>query len=79
MRLDDAGELNVIEVNPNPDISPETGAARQAAAAGMTYTEFIDKILQLALEKKKHGCENTPHVRPGQDGVDANTAEYARI
>ncbi|MDD5288534.1 MAG: ATP-grasp domain-containing protein [Dehalococcoidales bacterium] len=51
MRLDKNGEVNVIEVNPNPDISPGTGAARQANAAGMTYAEFIDKIIQFALER----------------------------
>ncbi len=51
MRLDKNGKVNVIEVNPNPDISPGTGAARQAAAYGMTYPEFIDKIVELALEK----------------------------
>ncbi len=54
MRLDHEGQLNVIEVNPNPDISPGTGAARQAEAAGMTYTQFIGKIVQLAL----HGEDN---------------------
>jgi len=52
MRLDHEGQLNVIEVNPNPDISPGTGAARQAEAAGMTYTQFIEKIVQLALDGK---------------------------
>ena len=51
MRLDSKGRLNVIEVNPNPDISPGTGAARQAEAAGMTYTQFIKKIVLLAQEK----------------------------
>ena len=51
MRLDGEGRLNVIEVNPNPDISPGTGATRQAEAAGMSYTEFITKIVALALEK----------------------------
>ena len=51
MRLDKNGKVNVIEVNPNPDISPGTGAARQADAAGMTYAEFIDKIIQLAFER----------------------------
>lgn len=51
MRLDSSGKVNVIEVNPNPDISPGTGAARQAEAAGMTYAEFTDKIIQLALER----------------------------
>ncbi len=53
MRMDQEEQLNVIEVNPNPDISPGTGAARQAEAAGMTYTQFIGKIVELALEKKQ--------------------------
>jgi D-alanine-D-alanine ligase len=52
MRLDSLGKVNVIEVNPNPDISPNTGAARQAKAAGMTYAQFIEKIISLALEKR---------------------------
>jgi D-alanine-D-alanine ligase len=50
MRLDKNGVVNVIEVNPNPDISPNTGAARQAKAAGMTYAQFIDKIIHFARE-----------------------------
>ena len=51
MRWDKEGKVNVIEVNPNPDISPGTGAARQADAAGMTYAEFMDTIIQLAFER----------------------------
>jgi len=51
MRLDKERRLNVIEVNPNPDISPGSGAARQAEAGGMTYPQFIEKIVLLALEK----------------------------
>ena len=53
-RLDlrqNGGEPQVLEVNPNPDISPGTGSARQAQAAGMTYIQFIDRIMQFALEK----------------------------
>jgi D-alanine-D-alanine ligase len=53
MRFDREGTLNVMEVNPNPDISPGTGAARQAEAAGMSYTEFIAKIVSLATEKSQ--------------------------
>jgi len=60
MRLDVEGQLNVIEVNPNPDISPSSGAARQAEAAGMTYPQFIDKVVKLALAKKEDDGQDTP-------------------
>jgi D-alanine-D-alanine ligase len=48
MHINEKGELHVIELNPNPDISPESSVARQAAAAGMTYKQFIEKIVSLA-------------------------------
>lgn len=51
MRLDKEGELQIIEVNPNPDISPGSGAVLQAEAAGMSYTQFIKKIIETALGK----------------------------
>ncbi|MBT9159374.1 MAG: Vancomycin B-type resistance protein VanB [Dehalococcoidia bacterium] len=51
MRMSEDGELKVIEVNPNPDISPGSGAVLQAEANGMTYTQFIEKIVQMALER----------------------------
>lgn len=54
MRMDEHGKLNVIEINPNPDISPNAGAAIQAEAAGMTYTDFIASIVKLELENKVH-------------------------
>ena len=79
MRMDEEGRLNVMEVNPNPDISPGTGAARQALAAGMNYTQFIDKILKLALEKQNYDRRHPPYGCQGQTGTDANTPEYARI
>ena len=51
IRLNTEGQPEVIEVNPNPDISPGSGAARQAQAAGMTYNQFIENIALLALER----------------------------
>ena len=79
MRMDKEGRLNVIEVNPNPDISPDAGAARQAEAAGMTYTQFIDKIVQMALEKECCDNQYPPDVKKRQTGLDENTAGYSRI
>jgi D-alanine-D-alanine ligase len=42
---------SVIEINPNPDISPGAGAARQARAYGLRYSQFIGKIVSLAVER----------------------------
>jgi D-alanine-D-alanine ligase len=79
MRLDEEGELNVIEVNPNPDISPGTGAARQAAAAGMTYVQFIEKIVQLALDREDDEDRHPVYVPRRQNTRNRNTARHTRI
>jgi D-alanine-D-alanine ligase len=51
-RQDKAGNFKVLEVNPNPDITPGSGAALQAATSGMTYSQFVEKIIGLALRYK---------------------------
>jgi D-alanine-D-alanine ligase len=52
LRKDWQGNIHVLEVNPNPDISPGSGAALQAAAAGLNYSQFIEKIIQCASKRK---------------------------
>jgi D-alanine-D-alanine ligase len=79
MRMDHEGQINVIEVNPNPDITPGNGAARQAEAAGMTYTQFIEKIVQLALYRKDNENIYSPYDPQRQTRHNEDTAQYIRI
>ncbi len=43
----------VIDVNPNPDISPDAGLANMARSKGLEYKDLIDRIIQSSLEQKK--------------------------
>jgi D-alanine-D-alanine ligase len=51
MRLDKNNTLNVIEVNPNPDISDDAGFARSCRAYGFSFDEIVNKIVEYALER----------------------------
>lgn len=41
----------VLEVNPNPDISKEAGFTRSLKAAGISFEDFIEKVVFFALER----------------------------
>jgi D-alanine-D-alanine ligase len=52
----------VLEVNTNPCINPDdTGFTRSAAAAGMSYKELVNSILQSSIKNKS--LEFTAHIR----------------
>lgn len=54
IRLSESGTPFVIEVNPNPDISTDSGFARAASAAGLQYHDLLNTIANFALSRKKN-------------------------
>jgi D-alanine-D-alanine ligase len=51
MRLRDDGKFYILEVNANPDISPDSGFNKAAQVAGMSYGQWICEIVQNALQR----------------------------
>lgn len=52
MRQDNNNRTMVIDVNPNPDLSPQGGAALQAAAARLSYRDFVGGIARTAISRQ---------------------------
>jgi len=43
----------VLEVNPNPNIAENEDLPNAAEQIGLTYTDFAEKIMRLALDRYK--------------------------
>lgn len=48
---EDPNKIFFLEINLNPDISDGMGAARSAKTFGWSYPEFLQKIIEVSLEK----------------------------
>ncbi len=53
IRLSKRGIPFVIEVNPNPDVSSDSGFARAAASDGISHEELLHTIASFALNRKR--------------------------
>lgn len=58
LRLSNDGTPYVIEINPNPDVSSDSGFARAAAASGKSYPELLFDITNFALQRKNDDTKN---------------------
>jgi D-alanine-D-alanine ligase len=57
LRLDEANEPNVLEVNCNPCLDEGMGIARSAEVAGIPFPKLLELILRAALEPAPHDQE----------------------
>ena len=58
VRVSNDGTPYVIEINPNPDVSSDSGFARAAAASGKSYGELLFTIINFALQRKYNDTKN---------------------
>lgn len=53
IRLAKNNQPYVIEVNPNPDLSPDAGFIRSASVAGIGYDDLLFKLANLVIDRQK--------------------------
>lgn len=54
-RQDSSGQVHILEVNANPDISPSAGFARALGVAGHAYDDFIRRLVEQARADERRG------------------------
>jgi D-alanine-D-alanine ligase len=62
-RLSKRDVPNVIDVNPNPDLSPEAGFIRSASHAGISYEEVLFTLVDFALQRSSASGRSIPERR----------------
>ncbi|MDD5134593.1 MAG: ATP-grasp domain-containing protein [Phycisphaerae bacterium] len=53
LRVTEDNKIVILEINPNPDLAYGEEVAESALKAGLTYEDFIEKIIQTAMARYK--------------------------
>jgi D-alanine-D-alanine ligase len=77
MRIDERGRPWILEVNANPDISPDAGLARMARVAGIEYGALVRRVCELGLQRSRGGVTTADRWALAQrlSGVMVSDAE----
>lgn len=62
MRVDDDGQIYVLEVNANPCLSPDAGFAAAAQQAGMSYTDMVETLVEFVEKRARNDGAPTSHT-----------------
>ncbi len=62
LRTDSNGKPFILEVNPNPDLSPDAGLARSARAHGWTWEGLVERLALWAWRRSPRAV----HARPSR-------------
>ena len=75
-RIDSTGAPFIIDVNPNPYLTPDTEDAAAAAKAGLSYRDLIGSIVESSLRVSQTRVRNS-HVSPS--GTQGMTHRYPSL
>ena len=53
LRIDERGRPWILEVNANPDVSPDAGLARMARVAGIEYGALVRRMCEIGLQRAR--------------------------
>lgn len=72
LRVSSAGDVFVIDVNPNCDLSQDAGYAKAAWAGGLSYEVLVEKIALLGAQRGDHA-----RIRSGES-INSHSRSHAQ-